>query len=136
MLEDFYNVCGTALGGAFKFGQLEKDLTRFLGFDITRDKQGFILSQVPLIEKIFKVAKDWMPQGSWDQVTTTPIAKDSILEGASPRDPDSLSIDDRAWLRRFPSREIDLRCDRLCRSRYQTGCQLQLQITWSMGFVL
>jgi hypothetical protein len=106
VLEDFYNVCGTALGGAFKFGQLEKDLTRFLGFDIIRDKSGFILSQVPLIEKIFKIAKDWMPHGTWDQITTTPIAKDSILEGASPRDPDSLSIDDRAWLRRFPYREI------------------------------
>ncbi len=45
VLEDFYNVCGTALGGAFKFGQLEKDLTRFLGFDIICDNQGFILSQ-------------------------------------------------------------------------------------------
>jgi hypothetical protein len=106
VLEDFYNVCGTALGGAFKFGQLEKNLTRFLGFDIIRDKHGFILSQVPLIEKIFKTAKDWMPQGTWDQITTTPIAKDSILEGASPRDPDSLSTDDRNWLRRFPYREI------------------------------
>ncbi len=63
VLEDFYNVRGTALGGAFKFGQLERDLTRFLGFDILRDKHGFILSQVPLIEKTFKIAKDWMPQG-------------------------------------------------------------------------
>ena len=106
VLEEFYNECGTALGGAFIFGQLERNLTRFLGFDIIRDKQGFILSQVPLIEKIFKVAKDWMPQGSWDQVTTTPIAKDSILEGASPRDPNSLSASDRTWLRRFPYREI------------------------------
>ena len=136
VLEDFYNVCGTALGGAFKFGQLEKDLTRFLGFDIIRDKSGFILSQVPLIEKIFKIAKDWMPHGTWDQLTTynTHCQRQHPRRRQPSRSRQSQYR--RSSLASTISLQRDLRCDRLCRSRYQTGCQLQLQVTWSMGFVL
>jgi len=106
VLEAFYNVCGTALGGSFKFGQLEQSLTRFLGFDIYRDEKGFILTQIPLIEKIFAAAKKHMTFGSENQPTTTPIAKDTILESSRPINPDSLTAADKDWLRLFPYREI------------------------------
>jgi hypothetical protein len=57
VLDAFYKFCETPEGGGFKFGQLEHSLTRFLGFDIVRTDKGFILSQIPLIEKIFSIAK-------------------------------------------------------------------------------
>jgi hypothetical protein len=78
-LDDFYTTCGTAAGGShgFRFGQLERSITRFLGFDIHRDPYGFIVSQIPLIEKIFKAAKPCMLLGTENDHTSTPIA----LEG-------------------------------------------------------
>ena len=60
VIDDFYAYCGTPAGGNFKFGHLEKQISRFLGFDIQRDPSGFILTQIPLIEKIFNAAKKYI----------------------------------------------------------------------------
>ena len=105
-LDDFYTTCGTAAGGGFRFGQLERSITRFLGFDIYRDPHGFIVSQIPLIEKIFKAAKPYMLIGTENDTTTTPIAKDTTLNSDRPVDVSTLSASDREWLVRFPYREI------------------------------
>jgi hypothetical protein len=107
-LDDFYTTCGTAAGGGFRFGQLERSITvtRFLGFDIFRDPHGFIVSQIPLIEKIFKAAKPFMLLGTESATTTTPIAKDTTLNSDRPVDVSALSASDREWLTRFPYREI------------------------------
>jgi hypothetical protein len=133
VLEAFYNVCGTALGGSFKFGQLEQSLTRFLGFDIYRDEKGFILTQIPLIEKIFAAAKKHMTFGSENQPTTTPIAKDTILESSRPINPDSLTAADKAS---SLSLSGDSWCHWLCCPWNQTRNQLLLQDSWSLVFEL
>ena len=69
-VEDLYAYCGTPAGDGFRFGQSEKSITRFLGFDIQRDPRGFIFTQIPLIasEKIFQVqsAKKHMKFGTAD----------------------------------------------------------------------
>ena len=83
-LDDFYTTCGTAAGGSFRFGQLERSISRFLGFDIFRDPHGFIVSQIPLIEKIFKAAKPYMLIGTENDTTSTPIAKDTTLNSDRP----------------------------------------------------
>ena len=41
-LDDFYKYCETPAGGNFRFGHLERSISRFLGFDIQRDAKGFI----------------------------------------------------------------------------------------------
>ena len=106
MLDDFYTTCGTAAGGNFRFGQLERSITRFLGFDIYRDPHGFIVSQIPLIEKIFKAAKPYMLIGTENDYTSTPIAKDTTLNSDRPVDVSSLSVSEKGWLLKFPYREI------------------------------
>jgi hypothetical protein len=90
-LDDFYKHCETPAGGNFRFGHLERSISRFLGFDIQRDPRGFILTQTPLIEKIFSSAKKHMPFGTSEEPTTTPIAKDTILNSAKPVDVHAMS---------------------------------------------
>jgi len=106
VLDAFYKYCETPEGGGFKFGQLEHAITRFLGFDITRTDKGFILTQIPLIEKIFAVAKPWMAMQSSELITTTPISKDTVLEASVPPNPSELDKVDSAYLKKFPYREI------------------------------
>jgi hypothetical protein len=106
VLDEFYKFCETPEGGGFKFGQLEHSITRFLGFDIVRTDKGFILSQIPLIDKIFSIAKPWMAMHSSDLVTTTPIAKDTVLEASVPPDPSQFDTVDKVYLSKFPYREI------------------------------
>jgi hypothetical protein len=105
-LDDFYKHCETPAGGNFRFGHLERSISRFLGFDIQRDPRGFILTQTPLIEKIFSSAKKHMPFGTSEEKTTTPIAKDTILNSAKPVDVHAMSASTQQWLIGFPFREI------------------------------
>ena len=96
VIDDFYTYCGTPAGGNFKFGHLEKQISRFLGFDIQRDPSGFIvLTQVPLIEKIFNAAKKRMALGTYDQSTTTPIAKDTSLNDDKPVEVKSMTASEK-----------------------------------------
>jgi hypothetical protein len=106
VIEDFYDYCGTPAGGNFKFGHLEKQISRFLGFDIQRDPSGFILTQIPLIEKIFNAAKKHMAFGTHDQPTTTPIAKDTSLNDDKPVEVKSMTASEKTYLLQFPYREI------------------------------
>jgi hypothetical protein len=69
-LDDFYKYCETPAGGDFRFGHLERSISRFLGFDIQRDAKGFILTQTPLIEKIYSAAKKHMSLGTYDDPTS------------------------------------------------------------------
>ncbi len=62
VIEDFYKHCESPAGGNFRFGHLERSISRFLGFDIQRDAKGFILTQTPLIERIYSSAKKHMPR--------------------------------------------------------------------------
>ena len=106
VIDDCYAYCGTPAGGSFKFGTLEKQRSRFLGFDIQRDPSGFILTQIPLIEKIFNAAKKHMSLDTWDQPTTTPIAKDTSLNDDKPMEVTSMSASMKTYLLQFPYREI------------------------------
>ena len=92
----------------FHFGRLEKSITRFWGFDMQRDPRGFILTQIPLIEKIFQSAKKHMIFGTSDQPTTTQssIARDTSLNSELPVDSAAMSSSMRDWLLRFLYREI------------------------------
>ena len=106
VIDDFYKYCEAPAGGNFRFGHLERSISRFLGFDIHRDTRGFIVSQIPLIEKIFSAAKKHMALGTSDDPTTTPIARDTKLNSAKPVDVQSMSASTKAYLLQFPYREI------------------------------
>jgi hypothetical protein len=106
VIEAFYKYCETPAGGNFSFGHLERSISRFLGFDIQRDPRGFILTQIPLIEKIFNSAKKHMALGSHDEKTTTPIAKDTKLNSSKPVEVQAMSASTRAYLLQFPYRTI------------------------------
>ena len=105
-LDDFYKHCETPAGGNFRFGHLERSISRFLGFDIQRDPKGFILTQTPLIEKIFSSAKKHMALGTHDDPTTSPIAKDTKLNSAKPVAVHTMTASTREYLLGFPYREI------------------------------
>jgi hypothetical protein len=106
VIEDFYKHCETPAGGNFRFGHLERSISRFLGFDIQRDPKGFILTQTPLIEKIYSSAKKHMTLGTYDDKTTTPIAKDTKLNSAKPVDVHAMTASTRQYLVEFPYREL------------------------------
>jgi hypothetical protein len=106
VLEEFYRYSATPAGGNFVFGQLERSPTRFLGFDICRVSDGFILSQVPLISKVYAAATPFMAFGTKDLKATTPIARDNKLGAATADDSASLTAPESAWLKKFPYREL------------------------------
>jgi hypothetical protein len=106
VLEEFYRYSATPAGGNFVFGQLERSPTRFLGFDICRVSDGFILSQVPLISKVYAAATPFMAFGTIDLKATTPIARDNKLGAATADDSASLTASESAWLKKFPYREL------------------------------
>ena len=106
VIEDFYKYCESPAGGNFRFGHLERAISRFLGFDIQRDPKGFILTQIPLIEKIYSSAKKHMAFGTYEEKTTTPIAKDTKLNSSKPVDVQAMSASTRSYLLQFPYREI------------------------------
>jgi hypothetical protein len=107
-LVGFYKHCETPAGGNFRFGHLERSISRFLGFasDIQRDPKGFILTQTPLIEKIFNSAKKLMALGTHYDPTTTPIAKDTNLNSAKPVDVHAMTASTRQYPVGFPYREL------------------------------